>query len=237
MGAASLFSLFDTALTVFSYVEKGRNFGADFQTSEVKLRVAGLRFTRWGQAIGLASSPDDSSLIEGMNLVDTDLIAPKMLLSQIGRLMKDADDMSRKYGMEEAHNTIQDTNEGGTVEEEGAVVLVGEQELNKLLDTVTGLIGSFEALFPAAEQTRQHLADQEAHEPRQVAGELLAFMKEVAAGRKSDDRVLEEALRKEAQADANTAPAHQTTNTWGDNNGGFQIGSMSGGGTFNMGPR
>ncbi|KAK5124488.1 hypothetical protein LTR85_001705 [Meristemomyces frigidus] len=253
-GAASVVGLFDTGMTIFGYIEKGRSFGADFRTSEVKLRVAGLRFARWGKAIGLADNADDASLMRRMDLADTDLLGPKMLLGLIRKSMEDAHEVSKRYGMEEAQHTVEETNVTSLtrIDQLGALTrrlsvdrqktaplkkktnwaLKGEQELNRLLDSVTSLIGSLEALFPAAEQTRQSLADREAHELSQVAEHLLVFMKEVAAGRKSDDLVLEKALRKKTQADAN----HQTTNNWGAHNSGSQIGSMSGG-TVNNGPR
>jgi hypothetical protein len=50
----ALAGLFNNALDCFEYIQLGRSFGTDFQTSLLKLDNPRLRLSRWGQAIGLS---------------------------------------------------------------------------------------------------------------------------------------------------------------------------------------
>ena len=54
VGLIALAGLFNNAVDCFEYVQLGRRFGADFQTSLLKLDNARLRLSRWGQAVGLS---------------------------------------------------------------------------------------------------------------------------------------------------------------------------------------
>lgn len=47
---------FVACVDCFEYIRIGRNFGEDYQTSVIKLDLVRLRFTRWGEAVGIAKA-------------------------------------------------------------------------------------------------------------------------------------------------------------------------------------
>ena len=54
VGVVGLVGLFKDDVDCFEYIQLGRNFGRDFQTSFLKFGIARLRLSRWGQALGLS---------------------------------------------------------------------------------------------------------------------------------------------------------------------------------------
>jgi len=53
VGVFALLGLFNNAVDCFNYVQAGRDLGASYVTCQIKLSNAQLRFTRWGEAVGL----------------------------------------------------------------------------------------------------------------------------------------------------------------------------------------
>ncbi|KAF2735602.1 hypothetical protein EJ04DRAFT_511698, partial [Polyplosphaeria fusca] len=56
IGLVALAGLFNNAVDCFEYVQLGRSFGTDYQTSLLKLDNTRLRLSRWGQAVGLSGN-------------------------------------------------------------------------------------------------------------------------------------------------------------------------------------
>ena len=48
-GVLALAGLFNNAVECFEFIQLGRNFGGDFQTSLLKLDDVRLRLSRWGE--------------------------------------------------------------------------------------------------------------------------------------------------------------------------------------------
>lgn len=53
VGIVALAGFFSNTVECFDFVQLGRTFGKDFQTSQLKLDNARLRLSRWGKAFHL----------------------------------------------------------------------------------------------------------------------------------------------------------------------------------------
>jgi hypothetical protein len=75
------------------YVQFGRHFGRDFQTSQLALNCARLCFTRWGESVKIYDDPklgrQDATAIE--------IQLAKDALLQIIVLFADTETISKKY--------------------------------------------------------------------------------------------------------------------------------------------
>jgi hypothetical protein len=60
IGAVSLLSMFENAITCFTRVRMAKSFGPDVQLFMIRLEVLHLRLTRWGEAVGLNKSSKDN---------------------------------------------------------------------------------------------------------------------------------------------------------------------------------
>ncbi|KAL5324014.1 hypothetical protein ACEPPN_008557 [Leptodophora sp. 'Broadleaf-Isolate-01'] len=56
-GAIGIASAFTACVDCFEYVQFGRHFGRDFQTSKLALDCARLRLTRWGESVNIYDDP------------------------------------------------------------------------------------------------------------------------------------------------------------------------------------
>ena len=102
VGFASIVGIFNDTVTLFTYIEKGRSFGTDFQTNEIGLRAVGLRLTHWSKAIGIADDVSDASLKLSMNINEQELVLAKSLLGRIENMIGEADQKTKQYGTDEA---------------------------------------------------------------------------------------------------------------------------------------
>lgn len=117
--------------------------------------------------------------------------------------------------------------------------LIDEQQLNKLLADITGLVRDLEDLFPAAAGTRQQLANQEAQKLTSNVdiADLLSMLKDMATEHQAGDRLLEEALKRVQDGTEPASPGTMTSH-FGQNNTGFQAVQFNGGGsTLTFGAR
>src|ERR1700722_18996133 len=53
VGIVGLAGLFSTCVDCFEYVQLGREFAKDYQTSELKLDILKTRMIRWGASVGV----------------------------------------------------------------------------------------------------------------------------------------------------------------------------------------
>lgn len=52
-GAMGIAGLFNNCVDCFEYITLARNFDRDFQTAQLRLDLARVRFTRWGEVVGV----------------------------------------------------------------------------------------------------------------------------------------------------------------------------------------
>jgi hypothetical protein len=55
--AISIASAFTACVDCFEYVQFGRHFGRDFETSQLALNYARLRLIRWGESVNIYNNP------------------------------------------------------------------------------------------------------------------------------------------------------------------------------------
>ncbi|KAJ5362070.1 hypothetical protein N7541_002914 [Penicillium brevicompactum] len=56
-GALSIAALFNNCVQCFEYLQLGRQFGRDFEHYQLKLDIAKLRLTRWGESVKVNEDP------------------------------------------------------------------------------------------------------------------------------------------------------------------------------------
>lgn len=56
-GAIGITAAFTACVDCFEYVQLGRHFGRDFQTSQLALSCARLHLTRWGESVNIYDDP------------------------------------------------------------------------------------------------------------------------------------------------------------------------------------
>ena len=244
IGVVALASLFNNAIQCFEFVQLGRNFGKNFQTSQLKLDNARLRLSRWGSSLGLSDNLHDAQSLEERFSPQT-IAQAKALLSQILELFGEAESVSDKYksrakasdGRLMTYNPQTDLDSATTdlhnkmrqlsVERQNRTslrqktkwALYEEKSFRRLIEDVTELTHSLVELFPAIQEVQQTLCD---HEVSTIgANEAIPALKEIAA---EQDKLLEDAMLKAAN---NTSGIHNIVFS-GSNNTGFQLAHNSG---------
>jgi len=256
VGVFALLGLFNNAVDCFNYVQAGRDLGASYVTCQIKLSNAQLRFTRWGEAVGLPHDIQDESQLDhdtlAQNFDEAKVRKAKARVLHIIQLFAEAEGVSQKY---KPHGSVPDA--GVHSEDDRKALELAEQvrsmsskRKNKnsllqkaswalyradafkdLLSDVADEVKNLEDLFPAVETTRQQLANMEVDSLS--TSTQLALLKEVAASEEVQDQFLAAALdRKLAQATGGSTTIYN--NTFGNDNKGFQSGHVSGG-TFTFG--
>ncbi|KAF2822371.1 hypothetical protein CC86DRAFT_396644 [Ophiobolus disseminans] len=81
----------------FEYVQLGRSFGTNFQSSLLKLDNVRLRLLRWGQAVGLSGELEDARSLQEATVQKEDISKAERILGQILELFADAEGISAKY--------------------------------------------------------------------------------------------------------------------------------------------
>ncbi|GAB7336901.1 hypothetical protein MBLNU13_g01180t1 [Cladosporium sp. NU13] len=256
IGVFALLGLFNNAVDCFNYVQAGRDLGPSFVTCQIKISNAQLRFTRWGEAVGLPRDTEHEWQLDhdalARNFDETKVRKAKARISHIIQLFAEAEDVSRKY---KPHGSVPDT---GVHSEDDRKALELAQQLRNmslkrksknsflqkaswalyradafkdLLSDVADEVRNLEELFPAAETTRQQLVNKEVDSLSTSA--QLVLVKEAAVSEEVQDQLLAAALeRKLAQITGGSTTIYN--NTFGDNNRGLQSGHVSGG-TFSFG--
>jgi hypothetical protein len=256
VGVFALLGLFNNAVDCFNYVQAGRDLGASYVTCQIKLSNAQLRFTRWGEAVGLPCDVKHESQLDhdthAQNFDEAKVRKAKTRIPHIIQLFAEAEGVSRKY---KPHGSVPDA--GVHSEDDRKALELAEQVRNMslerknknsllhkaswalyradafkdLLSDVADEVNNLEELFPAVETTRQQLANKEVDSLS--TSTQLALLKDSAASEEVQDQLLAAALdRKLAQAIGGSTTIYNST--FGDNNMGFQSGHVSGG-TFTFG--
>jgi uncharacterized small protein (DUF1192 family) len=92
-GAIGIASAFTACVDCFEYVQFGRHFGRDFQTSQLALDCARLRLTRWGESVNIYDDPK----LGRQDATATEIQLAKDVLLQILALFADTEGASKMY--------------------------------------------------------------------------------------------------------------------------------------------
>ena len=182
-GAIGVTSAFTACVDCFEYVQFGRHFGRDFETSKLALDCARLRLTRWGESVNIYDDPK----LGRQDATATEIQLAKDALLQILVLFADTESISKKYKL--TANAREDLSAFSTGDMDPKMVVLDNKmkglatqrqkkgrflklaswalhhrsALKDLLEQIVSLIDEIEKLFPAP-QAQTTLVQQEAAE-------------------------------------------------------------------------
>ncbi|KAG9200845.1 hypothetical protein G6514_006553 [Epicoccum nigrum] len=246
VGVVALAGLFNTTVECFEFVQLGRNFGKDFQTSQLKLDSARLRLSRWGKCLSLSDDVRDEASLQGRFGSETNVRHAEALLGQIVELFAESEGVSNKYksraddslavynpqtdlepAMAKLHDQMRqlaiERQVRSGVRQKAKWALYQEKSFRRLIEDINELVDDLVGLFPAVQQNQRELCDTEVSAIG--GGEGLLILKGIAA---AQDRLLEQAINK-ATAGANKS--HHVMFSGSHNTGvqmGYNSGTMSG---------
>lgn len=253
VGVVALAGLFNNAVDCFEYVQLGRSFGTNFQTSLLKLDNARLRLSRWGAAVGLSGDLGDARSLQGATVNKEDISIAERTLGQILKLFADAEGISAKYkrfarpddstlGALEVHADMDAVGQSlhekmrklcikrqnrSTLKQKAKWALYEEEHFKKLIDNIKELVDALSELFPAVRQEQLKLCEIEVSE---IGKENLSALFDIV---RSQDKDLEAAISAAMKA---TEGKHNTTFNNHDSKIVNQAASMAihGGQTINL---
>ncbi|OQE37783.1 hypothetical protein PENCOP_c009G00143 [Penicillium coprophilum] len=179
-GAVGIAGIFSTCMECFDYIQIGRHFGQDSQTSYLMLSGLKLRLSRWGEAVHLYTDPQ----LGRPEASRADLQLAKDTLYQILVLMADSGRLSRRFRLgakvevdssslqEPATKTTLDylmreqarrRQKGTSLIKVTSWALYNKSHLNSLVEDASKLLNYLEMTFPAPE-AQSSLAELEIRE-------------------------------------------------------------------------
>ena len=243
----ALATLFNNVVECFEYVQLGRKFDGDFQTSLLKLDDARLRLSRWGESVGLSDDLQDADALRNSRLSPELVIMAKGRLEQIQQLFVEAEDTSKKLTGPNKNSSVDlsvrdptdlDSTAAGLhihmrelairrqnrtasrgIRQRAKWALYEEKHFRKLIGDVTELVSGLTELFPAAKQSQQQLCEAEV---RGISTESLAMLKDAIAGQ---DIYLETVIAK-TMGERRESPSSVSIS--GSNYSGLQLGENKG---------
>ena len=93
----ALVGLFDNALDCFKHVKVAKSFGTDYQTYVLRLQNLRLRFSRWGEAVGLGKPSTAVGQPRTSALSASEVKQAEVLVGHIIRLFFDTEELVEKY--------------------------------------------------------------------------------------------------------------------------------------------
>jgi hypothetical protein len=184
--AFAILGAFNDAIQCFEYVQLARNFDQDFQTAILKLDIAKLRLSRWGQSVGLDQVAEGMQSLPGVAGSPNDHEKAKELLDQIVGLFEDAERTSAKLkplgNDTKVYDTTHDLDEAttslhkklemlslkrfkpGNILKKTKWALHKEKYFNRLIQDTTELVNGLIELFPAAQSKQKHLCEEDGSE-------------------------------------------------------------------------
>jgi hypothetical protein len=237
VGVVGLAGLFNNTVECFKFIQLGRSFGKDYQTSQLKLDTARLRLSRWGKSLHLDEDVHNATSIHGLFDSKSNIKHAEDLLGKIIELLTDAEcatpqDKSLvvfdpQKDLDPPMTTLHDKMRQLSIKRQNRSrvlqktkwALYKEKQLRHLIEDITELIEGLVELFPASQQAQHDLCDTE----ESVVGgnEGVSVLKEIAA---AQDKFLEQAITKKADV-ANKS--HHIVFS-GSGNSGLQLGHNSG---------
>ncbi|KAJ8131536.1 hypothetical protein O1611_g2088 [Lasiodiplodia mahajangana] len=169
VGAIGVAAAFKACIDCFDYVQRGRHFGRDFQTSTLLLTGAKLRLACWGKAVYVDKDP----LLGKPDATPEELRMAEDSLLQILTLFTDTEKIKKKHGLSAKANrdltTLTDSPVGrdkvaepGNAMKEMSIkrqksssfirltswAMCDKSEFAELLADITALIENLERIFP-----------------------------------------------------------------------------------------
>jgi hypothetical protein len=224
VGIVALTGLFNNAVDCFEYVQLGRSFGTNFQTSLLKLDNARLRLSRWGQAVGLSGELEDVRSLQEATVQKEDISKAERVLGQILELFADAEGISAKYKrsvqLDDASLAILDVHADmdavgqslhnkmrklcikrqnrTPLRQKVKWALYEEKHFKRLIEDIIDLVSALPEVFPAVKQEQLKLCEIEVSE---IALETLSALMDIA---QTQDKDLEAAISAAIRSDVGT---------------------------------
>ena len=191
IGLTGVLSIFTTCVDFFEYVQLARHLGDDFQTIMIQLDLIKLRFSRWGQAVGITGDDDDESVVQRlkrtMGIADKEIGIIKNTLRKVLQLLetaakgasklvrnrkrtKNAGDSVGKENdnLRTLHHSIreltiekQEKLEGSSMKQKAAWVLHGKKEMENVIDNLSGLVSKLIELTPSTKELQNEICQQD----------------------------------------------------------------------------
>lgn len=245
VSVVALAGLFNNTVECFEFVQLGRTFGKDFQTSQLKLDNARLRLSRWGKSLHLDDDVRNTTSLQGHFGSESTIEHAEGLLGKITELFADAEGVSNKYKNQTAPQdgspvvyspqkdldppiaklhekmrqlAIERQNRSG-IRQKAKWALYQEKHFRRLIEDITELVDSLVELFPATQQAQRELCDTEVSAIGE--SEAISVLKEIAA---AQDKFLEQAITKTTDS---ADKSHHIVFS-GSGNTGLQLGHNSG---------
>lgn len=229
--ALAVLPLFNDAVAVLRHVRTGRNMGEDFEILQIKLELAGLKLSRWGEAAGLSSAePSQKTLTTEYEETATNA------LNKIVQLFQQADQKADKKAvhpfesdasngtkaLREAFGNLRISRENKkcklNVPNQVAWALHMREEFDRLIrdvnELVNGLVDAFSS--DTMERPYRELCDVESNELTQDNQHAATLLTDAV---ENSDADFKNALQKIPQSTP-TSVTHNTANFSGENSGG-----------------
>ncbi|CAG9956769.1 unnamed protein product [Clonostachys rosea f. rosea IK726] len=213
-GALSVAALFNNAVDCFEYIQLGRNFGTDYQTCQIKLDIARLRLSRWGDAVEINNDSRFTEVNPGNNRVRIAKKTLEQLLNLIGRACTESSEFKLVAEEEELalfdpstdtnqalvalRNTMRDLarkrQKTTSLSKKISWALYKQKSFNQLIDDIQNLLDGLEDIFPQQEAYKR-MVEIEIKE----VGEGPSLQVLSGAAQKTDN-LLQEAARRRLEA-------------------------------------
>jgi hypothetical protein len=211
-GSLSVAALFNNCVQCFEYIQLGRSFGRDYQACQLKLDVARVRLSRWGEALDVL----DNHRFTSVSPDDKEAQIAQSIFEEICALFQSAQTKSRRYALSsrgEDTGTLQSTelspvgqrlhnhwvaiaaqrHKNAGLVRKTAWALYDGKALGKLVGDLGALIDDLESIFPIENRSRE-LVELEVEEVQDTAS--LAVLQDAA--RDADQLLFEAVNRKMA---------------------------------------
>jgi hypothetical protein len=175
VGVIALAGLFNNAVDCFDYLQIGRSLGRDYHTGLLKLDVAKLRLTRWGQAVGLGPTLDNATSLQSTTLSVESISVAERVLGQVLALFENAqapkifqqnastwESLDSADGSDAALTSLHRKMRGLAIRRQGKAglrekakwALHGGKQFSRLIEDIRDLVTELEGLLPAADVQR-----------------------------------------------------------------------------------
>ncbi|KAJ9644082.1 hypothetical protein H2199_003950 [Coniosporium tulheliwenetii] len=215
IGSVALTGLFNNCVDTFQYIQLGRNFGNDYETSLVKLDVVKLRFMRWGALMTIRAGADSQNLRSAASPQEEE-VAERLLGQILGAFERAkqtsktfqtigkpdeliVDTQPRSGSMTALHDHLQSKMHKRCSERQKKTsltakvkwVLYKKGHFDRLIEDLTELVDALLSTFPTPEEPQRQLCAAEVSDIEK--DESLVALKEIAHG---SDKLLEDVVVK-----------------------------------------
>nr|2WVO_A Chain A, SMALL S PROTEIN [Podospora anserina]2WVO_B Chain B, SMALL S PROTEIN [Podospora anserina] len=197
-GALGVAGLFNNCVACFEYVQLGRHFGRDYERCQLRLDIAKVRLSRWGEAVQINDDPRFHSSAP----IDKSVQLAKSIVEEILLLFESAQKTSKRYELvadqqdlvvfedkdmkpigRALHRRLKDLvsrrQKQTSLAKKTAWALYDGKSLEKIVDQVAGFVDELEKAFPI-EAVCHKLAENEIEEVEDEAS--LTILKDAAGG-------------------------------------------------------